>query len=183
MPSGNFGNLCAALFAREMGLPIKRFIAANNANDVFFKYLQTGTYHPKPSILTIANAMDVGNPSNFARILDLYGESYQKISALISGSRFTDEEIRTAIRTCYERTSYILDPHGACGYQALCQQLQTGEHGLFCETAHPAKFKETVDALLPTPVPIPERLSRFLQGQKQTLRIENDFAKLKALLL
>lgn len=183
VPSGNFGNLCAALFAREMGLPIKRFIAANNANDVFFKYLQTGTYHPKPSIPTIANAMDVGNPSNFARILDLYGESYQKISALISGSRFTDEEIRTAIRTCYERTSYILDPHGACGYQALCQQLQTGEHGLFCETAHPAKFKETVDALLPTPVPIPERLSRFLQGQKQTLRIENDFAQFKALLL
>ena len=183
VPSGNFGNLCAGLFAREMGLPIKRFIAANNANDVFFKYLQTGTYHPKPSIPTIANAMDVGNPSNFARILDLYGESYEKINALISGSRFTDEEIRTATRTCYERTSYILDPHGACGYQALCQQLQTGEHGLFCETAHPAKFKETVDALLPTPVPIPERLSRFLQGQKQTLRIENDFAQLKALLL
>ena len=148
VPSGNFGNICAALFGHEMGLPIKRFIAANNANDIFYNYLQTGRYEPKPSKQTLANAMDVGDPSNFARIYDLYGKSHERISSLIGGATYSDEQIRQTMRQCYEETGYILDPHGACGYQALVDGLKSGEIGVFCETAHPAKFKEKVDDIL-----------------------------------
>ena len=183
VPSGNFGNITAALFAHRMGLPIKRFIAANNANDVFYQYLQTGKYQPKPSVQTIANAMDVGNPSNFARIYDLYGGNHHTISQLISGFRFSDDEIRATIRDCFQQTGYVLDPHGACGYKALQLSLSKNEHGVFCETAHPAKFKETVDAVLPTPINVPKRLARFMQGHKQTHPMNNSFDKFKAFLL
>lgn len=183
VPSGNFGNITAALFAHRMGLPIKRFIAANNANDVFYQYLQTGKYQPKPSVQTIANAMDVGNPSNFARIYDLYGGNHHTISQLIAGFRFSDDEIRATIRDCFQQTGYVLDPHGACGYKALQLSLSKNEHGVFCETAHPAKFKETVDAVLPNPINVPERLARFMQGHKQTHPMNNSFDKFKAFLL
>lgn len=183
VPSGNFGNITAALFAHRMGLPVKRFIAANNANDVFYQYLQTGKYQPKPSVQTIANAMDVGNPSNFARIYDLYGGNHHTISQLIAGFRFSDDEIRATIRDCFQQTGYVLDPHGACGYKALQLSLSENEHGVFCETAHPAKFKETVDAVLPTPINVPERLARFMQGRKQTYPMNNSFDKFKAFLL
>ena len=183
VPSGNFGNITAALFAHRMGLPIKRFIAANNANDVFYQYLQTGKYQPKPSVQTIANAMDVGNPSNFARIYDLYGGNHHTISQLIAGFRFNDDEIRATIRDCFQQTGYVLDPHGACGYKALQLSLSKNEHGVFCETAHPAKFKETVDAVLPTPINVPKRLARFMQGRKQTHPMNNSFNKFKAFLL
>lgn len=183
VPSGNFGNITAALFAHRMGLPVKRFIAANNANDVFYQYLQTGKYQPKPSVQTIANAMDVGNPSNFARIYDLYGGNHHTISQLIAGFRFSDDEIRATIRDCFQQTGYVLDPHGACGYKALQLSLSKNEHGVFCETAHPAKFKETVDAVLPTPIDIPERLARFMQRRKQTHPMNNSFDKFKAFLL
>lgn len=183
VPSGNFGNITAALFAHRMGLPIKRFIAANNANDVFYQYLQTGKYQPKPSVQTIANAMDVGNPSNFARIYDLYGGNHHTISQRIAGFRFNDDEIRATIRDCFQQTGYVLDPHGACGYKALQLSLSENEHGVFCETAHPAKFKETVDAVLPTPIGIPERLARFMQGRKQTYPMNNSFDKFKDFLL
>ena len=183
VPSGNFGNITAALFAHRMGLPIKRFIAANNANDVFYQYLQTGKYQPKPSVQTIANAMDVGNPSNFARIYDLYGGNHHTISQLIAGFRFSDDEIRATIRDCFQQTGYVLDPHGACGYKALQLSLSENEHGVFCETAHPAKFKETVDAVLPNPINVPERLARFMQGRKQTHPMNNSFNKFKAFLL
>ena len=183
VPSGNFGNITAALFAHRMGLPVKRFIAANNANDVFYQYLQTGKYQPKPSVQTIANAMDVGNPSNFARIYDLYGGNHHTISQLIAGFRFSDDEIRATIRDCFQQTDYVLDPHGACGYKALQLSLSENEHGVFCETAHPAKFKETVDAVLPTLIDIPERLARFMQGRKQTHPMNNSFNKFKAFLL
>lgn len=183
VPSGNFGNITAALFAHRMGLPVKRFIAANNANDVFYQYLQTGKYQPKPSVQTIANAMDVGNPSNFARIYDLYGGNHHTISQLIAGFRFSDDEIRATIRDCFQQTGYVLDPHGACGYKALQLSLSENEHGVFCETAHPAKFKETVDAVLPTPINIPKRLARFMQGRKQTHPMNNSFDKFKAFLL
>jgi len=183
VPSGNFGNITAALFAHRMGLPIKRFIAANNANDVFYQYLQTGKYRPKPSVQTIANAMDVGNPSNFARIYDLYGGNHHTISQLIAGFRFNDDEIRATIRDCFQQTGYVLDPHGACGYKALQLSLRENEHGVFCETAHPAKFKETVDAVLPTPIDIPERLARFMQGRKQIHPMNNAFDKFKDFLL
>ena len=183
VPSGNFGNICAALFGHEMGLPIKRFIAANNANDIFYKYLQTGKYEPKPSKQTLANAMDVGDPSNFARIYDLYGKSHQRITSLISGATYTDDQIRQTMRACYEDTKYILDPHGACGYQALTDGLQPGEVGVFCETAHPAKFKEKVDEILSIDVEIPERLANFMKGQKQSVPMTKDFADFKQYLM
>ena len=183
VPSGNFGNICAALFGHEMGLPVKCFIAANNANDIFFKYLQTGRYEPKPSKQTLANAMDVGDPSNFARIYDLYGKSHERITALISGATYSDDEIRQTMRQCFEETKYILDPHGACGYQALVDGLKSGEVGVFCETAHPAKFKEIVDEILGIDVEIPDRLAAFMKGKKQSVAMTKNFADFKQYLL
>ena len=183
VPSGNFGNICAALFGHEMGLPFKRFIAANNANDIFYKYLQTGKYEPKPSKQTLANAMDVGDPSNFARIYDLYGKSHERITSLISGATYSDEQIRQTMKACYDETGYILDPHGACGYQALEDGLKEGEIGVFCETAHPAKFKEKVDEILSIDVEIPDRLAAFMKGTKQSVPMTKDFADFKQYLL
>ncbi len=183
VPSGNFGNICAALFGHEMGLPVKRFIAANNANDVFYNYLQTGQYEPKPSKQTLANAMDVGDPSNFARIYDLYGKSHERITSLISGATYSDDQIRETMRQCYADTKYILDPHGACGYQALVDGLQEGEVGVFCETAHPAKFKEKVDEILGIDVEIPDRLAAFMKGEKQSVPMTKAFEDFKQYLL
>ncbi len=181
VPSGNFGNITAGLFAHRMGLPIKRFVAANNRNDVFLEYLQTGVYTPRPSVATLANAMDVGNPSNFARIIDLY--SYEQICALISGYRYTDEQIAEAIRRCHAETGYLLDPHGACGYQALKAALRPGETGVFLETAHPAKFKGTVDQILGADIEIPAKLRAFMAGQKQSIELSKDFEGFKRFLL
>lgn len=183
VPSGNFGNITAALFAHRMGLPIKRFIAANNANDIFYNYLLTGKYEPKPSVQTIANAMDVGDPSNFARIIDLYGGSHERITSLISGATFKDEQIRNAIKSCYAENGYLLDPHGACGYMALKQGLNADETGVFCETAHPAKFKDTVEPLVGKAVSVPERLAEFMKGTKQSVQMSRDFADFKAFLM
>ena len=191
VPSGNFGNICAALFGHQMGLPVKRFIAANNANDIFFKYLQTGKYEPKPSKQTLANAMDVGDPSNFARILNLYSQNgalnaedtHKAITSLISGATYSDEQIRQTMKQCYEETGYILDPHGACGYQALEDGLKEGEIGVFCETAHPAKFKEKVDDILGIDVEIPDRLAAFMKGEKQSVPMTKEFADFKQYLL
>lgn len=183
VPSGNFGNITAALFGQKMGLPIKRFIAANNANDIFFKYLQTGGYEPKPSVQTIANAMDVGNPSNFARIIDLYKNRHDVISSHISGASFSDDEIREAMKQCFDDNKYILDPHGACGYMALKQGLDAGETGVFCETAHPAKFKDTVEDAIGSMVEIPERLAEFMKGTKQSVKLGKDFKSFKAFLM
>ncbi len=183
VPSGNFGNITAALYAQRMGLPIKRFVAANNANDVFFNYLQSGEYNPMPSKQTIANAMDVGNPSNFARIYELYDGSWQRIAEDIAGTTYNDEQIRQAMAHCYERNNYILDPHGACGYQALRDLLKPGETGIFCETAHPAKFKQTVEDAIKHEITIPERLSAFMKGTKQSIEMPNDFDAFKTFLL
>lgn len=183
VPSGNFGNICAGIFAHEMGLPIKRFIAANNANDIFYKYLQSGKYEPKPSKQTLANAMDVGDPSNFARIYDLFGGSHEKITNLISGATYTDDMIKSTMTTCYNDTKYILDPHGACGYKALKEGLKDGETGIFLETAHPAKFKEKVDDILKIDIEIPSRLAEFMKGKKQSIEIKNNFADFKEFLL
>ena len=191
VPSGNFGNICSALFGHRMGLPVHRFIAANNANDVFFKYLQTGQYEPKPSVQTLANAMDVGDPSNFARILNLYSqngqltaeETHRAITSLISGATYTDEQIADTMRQCYRETGYVLDPHGACGYRALKEGLKEGEIGVFCETAHPAKFKEKVDQILGTDIEIPARLRAFMEGEKQHVALPKDFDSFKRYLL
>jgi threonine synthase len=183
VPSGNFGNICAGIFAHEMGLPIKRFIAANNANDIFYKYLQSGKYEPKPSKQTLANAMDVGDPSNFARIYDLFGGCHEKITSLISGATYTDDMIKDTMQTCHKETGYVLDPHGACGYRALKEGLKNGETGVFLETAHPAKFKEKVDDILHIDIKIPSRLAEFMKGKKQSIEMNNSFAEFKEFLL
>ena len=183
VPSGNLGNLTAGLFAHWMGLPVKHFIAANNRNDVFCQYLRTGLYAPRPSVGTPANAMDVGDPSNFARILDLfsiYPDPYASIQRRISGHRYTYEEIASTMRNVYRQYRYILDPHGACGYQALIDYAPAkSENGLFLETAHPAKFKSTVDTILNTDIEIPARLRAFMQGEKQSIPLGKDFAGFK----
>lgn len=183
VPSGNFGNITAGLFAKRMGLPVKRFVAANNANDIFFQYLQTGEYHPQPSRQTLANAMDVGAPSNFARIMDLYENRWADVKADISGATYSDDLIREAMRLCHETTGYVLDPHGACGWRALKKLLKPGEVGVFLETAHPAKFKEKVDAILGTDIAIPERLQAFMNGEKQSVAMTNDFTAFKSFLM
>jgi len=191
VPSGNFGNICAALFGHEMGLPVGQFIAANNANDIFFKYLLSGKYEPKPSVQTLANAMDVGDPSNFARIINLYSnngnlspeETHERITCLISGATYSDEQIRQTMRQCYEHTGYVLDPHGACGFQALMDSLRDNEIGVFCETAHPAKFKEKVDDIIGIDVEIPARLAAFMKGEKQSVAMTKDFSDFKQYLM
>ena len=183
VPSGNFGNICSALFGKKMGLPIKRFIAANNANDIFFKYLQTGKYEPKPSVQTIANAMDVGDPSNFARVYDLYGKSHEAICADISGATYTDEQIAETIKEVKTETGYVCDPHGACGYRALKEGLREGEVGVFLETAHPAKFKATVDRILGDDIAIPAKLQAFMMGTKQSVPMSKNFEDFKQFLM
>ncbi len=183
VPSGNFGNLTAGLIAKRMGLPIKRFIAANNRNDIFLQYLNTGQYNPRPSIATIANAMDVGDPSNFARILDLYEHNHAAVCWDVSGYSYTDEEIRSTVRNCYRETGYLLDPHGACGYQALKQGLHPNETGIFLETAHPAKFLETVENIIEEKITIPAKLQAFMQGEKQTVVLDRTFNSFKHYLM
>ena len=183
VPSGNFGTICSALFGRKMGLPVKRFIAANNANDIFYNYLQTGEYNPKPSKQTLANAMDVGDPSNFARIYDLHQGDHKAIISYISGATYTDDQIRETMKACKASTGYTLDPHGACGYQALKDQLQDDEIGVFCETAHPAKFKDTVESIISREVPIPDRLAAFMKGTKQSIPLSKEFLDFKSFLM
>ena len=183
VPSGNFGNITAGLFAKRMGLPIKRFIAANNRNDIFYQYLQTGQYNPRPSVTTIANAMDVGDPSNFARVLALYNNSHDAISKEITGVTYNDEQIRETVKSVYDSTGYLLDPHGACGYRALQEELQPSENGVFLETAHPAKFLETVEGIIGDKVEIPQKLQEFMKGEKQSIDMSKEFADFKSYLL
>lgn len=183
VPSGNLGNICSALIGNKMGLPVKRFIAANNRNRVFTDYLLNGCYEPKASVLTVANAMDVGAPSNFARIIDLYGKSYEEVTAHISGRSYTDEQITTAIADLYRDNGYLLDPHGATGYLALKESLNPGEVGIFLETAHPAKFKETVEKSIGETIAIPEALRRFMSRTKQSTSLPATFSALKKHLL
>lgn len=183
VPSGNFGNLTAGLIAKRMGLPIKRFIAANNRNDIVYEYLKTGKYRPKPSIQTIANAMDVGDPSNFARILDIYGNSWENIKNEILGVSYTDEQIGETLSSTFAINNYLLDPHGAVGYRAITENLKEGEVGICLETAHPAKFKETVDRLVGCDVEIPTRLKAFMNGDKKTVQMLPSFREFKDFLL
>jgi len=183
VPSGNFGNLTAGLIATEMGLPIRQFIAANNQNDVVYEYLLTGEYKPRPSVETIANAMDVGAPSNFARILDLYNHSHEVISHKIIGYRYSDEEIRKAISEVYQKYKYLCDPHGACGYQSLYEFLKEDQVGVFLETAHPAKFTETVEAVIGKgKVELPDKLAAFMNGKKQNIELKSDYVEFKSYL-
>jgi len=183
VPSGNFGNITAGLFAKRMGLPVKHFIAANNRNDIFLQFLQTGEYKPRPSVSTIANAMDVGDPSNFARVLDLFDGSHKAITDQISGVSYNDSQIAETLKGCYTQTGYLLDPHGACGYRALNEMLKENETGIFMETAHPAKFLETVENIIGEKIEIPQKLKEFMKGEKKSLMLDKDFKTFKDYLL
>jgi len=184
VPSGNFGNLTAGLMAKKMGLPIHTFIAATNSNDVFPEYLRTKVFKPRNSSQTISNAMDVGNPSNFPRILELYKSDFINLSQDIKGYSFNDEETRNAMRIVYDRTGYIMDPHGAVGYLGLKEFLKRNSKysGIFLETAHPAKFKEVVDATIKHAVDLPQRLKEFMAGDKKTSKVSSSFLEFKSLL-
>ena len=181
VPSGNFGNLTAGLIAGKMGLPVKHYIVATNVNDVVPEYLKTGKYRPRPSIPTIANAMDVGNPSNFARILDLYGQSHDAIATAMSAYVYTDDELRSTIGEVYLRTGYLLDPHGAAGYRALkaFTPKQKGIPGVFLETAHPGKFSLTVEEVIQSTVEIPDKLKEASSKEKISIPLSSKFEDFK----
>lgn len=184
VPSGNFGNLTAGLLAKRMGLPIEKFVAATNINDVVPDYLVNGKFTPRPSVQTISNAMDVGNPSNFARMLDLFNHDFECLSEEIAGYSYSDAETRTIMKQVYEKQGYILDPHGAVGYLGLTKFMNNnpGYTGVFLETAHPAKFANVVEDALQTRIDFPARLKNFMQGEKKSVVISAMFDEFKHLL-
>jgi threonine synthase len=184
VPSGNFGNLTAGLIAKRMGLPIRHFIASTNINDIVPEYLQTNKFNPRPSKVTISNAMDVGNPSNFARMLDLYQDDFEKLKANVSGFDFSDAETQTAMRDVFTNNKYVLDPHGAVGYLGLKKYLEvnTNATGVFFETAHPAKFLEVVEEAVNISIDLPDRLKIFIKNKKQTILLDKSFTSFKAVL-
>ena len=184
VPSGNFGNLTAGLFAQKMGLPISKFIAATNANDVVPQYLASGTYTPTPSVPTLSNAMDVGNPSNFARMLDLYGSTWNNMKENIVGYAYDDETTKAAMREVKSTYNYVIDPHGAIAYLALKDYQKTHDAvGVILETAHPAKFLDDVESILEQKIPIPERLASLADKKKEARLSSTDFGNFKEWLL
>ncbi len=184
-PSGNFGNLTAGLMAMRLGLEISVFVAATNVNYVVPEYLQTGVFRPRDSVRTISSAMDVGNPSNFARMLALYEGREEELQRDVLGSTHTDEETREAIAEVYRQYGYILDPHSAVGYLGLMQALSRDQArvGILLATAHPAKFAETVEPLIGQALPVPERLAVLLDRQERVTELAPSLAELKRLLL
>lgn len=183
VPSGNFGNLAAGVLARQMGLPIKYFVAATNLNKIVPAYLESGEYTPAPSVATIANAMDVGSPNNFPRILEIFRNEYENLKAVVKGYWTADEPIRETIKAVQEQGGYLLDPHGAIAFMALKEQLPTLQtDGIFLETAHPAKFKQTIDEVLGADIALPDQLAVFLGRPKQASHIPNQFEALAELL-
>jgi threonine synthase len=184
VPSGNFGNLTAGLLAQRMGLPITQFVAATNANDVVPEYLKTKIFQARPSVQTISNAMDVGNPSNFVRMLDLYNHDFNLMTQSIKGYAFSDAETRSAMQSIHQQSGYVTDPHGAVGYLGLKQFLKTNPNrtGVFLETAHPAKFADVVETTLKTKVELPERLQKFMMGEKKVVVVSSKFDEFRGLL-
>lgn len=181
VPSGNFGNLTAGLMAQRMGLPVHHFIAATNANDVVPSYLHTGKYQPRPSVRTLSNAMDVGAPSNFARMLDLFSSTWNNMKVAIEGYAFNDEQTAEALRNVYETTGYLFDPHGAVGYLALkeYQRSNPDVYGIVLETAHPAKFLEDVEQILSQSIEVPERLAALRDSVKVAVPMSTEFSDFK----
>lgn len=184
VPSGNFGNLTAGLIAKKMGLPIKHFIAATNSNDTVPHYLATREFSPRPSKSTMSNAMDVGNPSNFARMLDLFGGRHSAMKSAITGYSFTDDDCKAAVKSVYRNTNYILDPHGAIGYLGMRKYLNQNPDsvGVFLETAHPAKFKNIVESVIEKEIGLPEVLRTFSAGTKSSIPCQSDYDSFKKLL-
>ncbi|SHI40702.1 threonine synthase [Hymenobacter daecheongensis DSM 21074] len=185
VPSGNFGNLCAGLLAHASGLPVHHFLAACNANDSVPEYLRSGNFAAKAAVATLSNAMDVGNPSNFVRILELFGQEFEQLTNHLSGYTVTDAETAATIRAVYAQHNYLLDPHGAVAYVALQQYLQAhpAARGIFLETAHPVKFYDVVEPVVGAKVPVPAALGGLLARQKQSVELPAEFAALKAYLL
>lgn len=185
VPSGNFGNLTAGLIAKAMGAPIYKFIASTNANDTVPIYLKTGQFNSKPSIPTISNAMDVGNPSNFSRMLELYDKDVEKMKQDIYGVNFSDEQTKEAIKKVFNKYNYIMDPHGAVAYLGLCDYQKDSDKfsGVFLETADPSKFSDVVEPIIGTEVPTPDRLKKYLNQEKKSIVIKNDFQELKNFLM
>ena len=184
VPSGNFGNLTAGIIAKKMGLPIKKFIAATNANDPFPIFLQTGHFKPKDSVKTLSNAMDVGNPSNFVRILELYKFNLENIRKEIESKSYNDEETLGTMREVYQNTDYILDPHGAIGYMGIKEFVKNHNKycGIFLETADPSKFTNIVNKAIEVNPPMPKRLEKCLDKEKESIVLSNQFSDLKTFL-
>jgi threonine synthase len=181
VPSGNYGNLTAGLIARKMGLPIKHYIACSNANDTVPKYLKTGQYVAKASVSTVSNAMDVGDPSNFVRMLDLFSHSHDQMKSSITGLAYSDIKTKSAINSCYKKTNYILDPHGAIAYLGLHNYLEKNEGvGIFLETAHPYKFRQTVEPQISSKL---DPVEIFDDKEKKSVPFQYDFDQFKAFLL
>ena len=186
VPSGNFGNLCGGLIAKRMGLPVEKFVASTNMNDIVPEYLTSGLFQPRPSIKTISNAMDVGNPSNFARLMAFYEEDLNKIKNDIWGAKYTDKQTSEAIQQVYKKISYILDPHGAVGYLGLkdyFKEASSSANGIFLATAHPSKFLEVVEQVIEKRIELPERLKETVKKEKKSIEMQPDFNALKEYLL
>jgi threonine synthase len=184
IPSGNFGNICAGMVAQQLGLPVQHFIASNNANNVVTKYLETEHYNPKRSVATISNAMDVGNPSNFIRIQEIYNNDFDRLKENMSSFSYTDDETRAALLEVYKRYNYIADPHGAIGYLGCKDYLKTNTnaHCVFLETAHPTKFLDVVEDVIQTKVALPPQIEAVMDKKKVALQI-SDYEGLKDFLL
>ena len=182
-PSGNFGNICAGIIAKKMGLPIEHFVAATNVNDTVPRFLKNGVYDPKPSKATISNAMDVGNPSNFIRIQELYQNDLEQFKKDFSSFTFSDEETLEAMKTIYKRDGYIAEPHGAVGYLGLKKELENHPNtiGIFLETAHPIKFLDVVEPALNVKLPIPEQIESVINKEKISIKIKS-YEELKTFL-
>jgi len=187
VPSGNLGNLTAGLFAKMMGVPINKFIAATNSNDIFTKYINTGNFEPRASVQTLSNAMDVGNPSNFARIINSYKNLYEEIKSDIYSATFTDEETIKAIKEVYNKYNYVIDPHGAVGYLAVKKFLEEqniqNANSIVLETAHPAKFLNTVEEAIKIKVEIPAQLKECLHKEKHSFVLSNNYNEFREFLL
>lgn len=184
VPSGNFGNLSAGLIAKKMGAPIYKFVASTNRNDMVPQYLKTGHFESRPSISTISNAMDVGNPSNFARMLELYDNDVEKMRRDIYGVSFSDAQTKEAMAEVFDKYNYIMDPHGAVAYLGLRDYLKSSDEvsGVFLETAHPAKFSDVVEKAIGVAPAMPDRLKAYLGREKQSTLIDNKFSDLKEFL-
>lgn len=183
VPSGNFGNVCAGMIAQKLGLPIKHFIASNNENNVVTRYLKSNSYEPKPSVQTVSNAMDVGNPSNFIRIQAIYNNNFETLKSNLSSYSFTDDETKQALDEIYKTTQYIADPHGAVGYLGCKSYLETNPqaHCVFLETAHPTKFLNVVKEVISTDIPLPPQIKAVIDKQKVATDIK-DYSEFKAFL-
>lgn len=185
VPSGNFGNICAGILAMQSGLPVKHFIAACNANDIVTNYLESEKLTPRPAVATLSNAMDVGNPSNFVRILEIFKQQFLALKSKLSSYTISDQETKDTIKAVYELENYILDPHGAVGYLSLLQYLSKhpNEKGIFLETAHPVKFPEAVESCIGKLIEIPESVKLLMTGDKLSILLKNDYQQFKEYLL